>query len=132
MNILICNVGSTSLKYQLFAMDKGERVIATGGAERVGGRESRFYWTENSAKRQERLELPTHREAIERMRRQLPPPFLLLLHNRRLSFPPRRARKNSFIPTPPFLRQAPPIRARFSVNVAFPHAERRHAARVLP
>ena len=73
MNILICNVGSTSLKYQLFAMDKGERVIAAGGAERVGGRESRFYWTENGAKRQERLELPTHREAIERMLRQLPP-----------------------------------------------------------
>lgn len=73
MNILICNVGSTSLKYQLFAMDKGERVIAAGGAERVGGRESCFYWTESGVKRQERLELPTHREAIERMLRQLPP-----------------------------------------------------------
>ena len=42
MNILICNVGSTSLKYQLFAMDKGEQVVAAGGAERVGGRESGF------------------------------------------------------------------------------------------
>ena len=73
MNILICNVGSTSLKYQLFAMEKGEQVIAAGGAERVGGQESRFYWTENGAKRQERLALPTHREAIERMLRQLPP-----------------------------------------------------------
>ena len=73
MNILICNVGSTSLKYQLFAMDEGEQVIASGGAERVGGQESRFYWTENGAKRQERLALPTHREAIERMLRQLPP-----------------------------------------------------------
>ena len=73
MNILICNVGSTSLKYQLFAMEKGEQVIASGGAERVGGRESCFYWTESGVKRQERLALPTHREAIERMLRQLPP-----------------------------------------------------------
>lgn len=73
MNILICNVGSTSLKYQLFAMDKGEQVVAAGGAERVGGRESGFYWTEDGEKRRERLSLPTHREAIERMLRQLPP-----------------------------------------------------------
>ena len=37
MNILICNVGSTSLKYQLFDMDRAETVLASGGAERVGG-----------------------------------------------------------------------------------------------
>lgn len=36
MNILICNVGSTSLKYQLFAMDQGERVI--GRRRRGAGR----------------------------------------------------------------------------------------------
>ena len=36
MNILICNVGSTSLKYQLFDMDNGEEVLCAGGAERVG------------------------------------------------------------------------------------------------
>ena len=35
MNILICNVGSTSLKYQLFRMPE-ELVLASGGAERVG------------------------------------------------------------------------------------------------
>ena len=29
MKILICNVGSTSLKYQLFQMDDGEKVIYT-------------------------------------------------------------------------------------------------------
>lgn len=35
MKILICNVGSTSLKYQLFEMD-GESMLAKGGVERVG------------------------------------------------------------------------------------------------
>jgi acetate kinase len=35
MRILICNVGSTSLKYQLFEMD-GESMLAKGGVERVG------------------------------------------------------------------------------------------------
>ena len=33
MNILICNVGSTSLKYQLFRMPE-ELVVASGGAGR--------------------------------------------------------------------------------------------------
>ena len=43
MNILICNVGSTSLKYQLFDMDNGENVLCAGGAERVGQAKSLFY-----------------------------------------------------------------------------------------
>ena len=42
MNILICNVGSTSLKYQLFAMNEGEKVLCSGGAERVGAAKSVF------------------------------------------------------------------------------------------
>lgn len=41
MNILICNVGSTSLKYQLFRMPE-ELVLASGGAERVGAGEGGF------------------------------------------------------------------------------------------
>ena len=40
MNVLICNVGSTSLKYQLFRMPE-ELVAASGGAERVGRQTSR-------------------------------------------------------------------------------------------
>ena len=47
MNILICNVGSTSLKYQLFDMDAGEQVLAAGGAERVGQAKSLFYHKNN-------------------------------------------------------------------------------------
>lgn len=36
MKILICNVGSTSLKYRLLDMDDGEKSLAWGKQERVG------------------------------------------------------------------------------------------------
>lgn len=36
MKILICNVGSTSLKYRLFDMEQGEKELAWGRMERVG------------------------------------------------------------------------------------------------
>ncbi len=55
MKILICNVGSTSLKYKLFAMEEGERVLARGGYERIG--------TPGG--------FPSHREAIQDMLRAL-------------------------------------------------------------
>ena len=66
MNILICNVGSTSPKYQLFDMDAGEQVLASGGAERVGQAKSLFYHKNNKTGDNIRVEavFPTHREAI--------------------------------------------------------------------
>ena len=66
MNILICNVGSTSLKYQLFDMDAGERVLCAGGAERVGAAKSLFYHknNRNGDTVREDAVFPTHREAI--------------------------------------------------------------------
>ena len=72
MNILICNVGSTSLKYKLFRMPE-ELVLASGGAERVGAGEGRIYAKthENGALTDESAVFPTHREAIARMLRQL-------------------------------------------------------------
>lgn len=73
MNILICNVGSTSLKYQLFDMDAGEKVICAGGAERVGAAKSLFYHKNHltgDAIHQESV-FPTHREAISAMLEQL-------------------------------------------------------------
>ncbi len=73
MNILICNVGSTSLKYQLFDMDANEKVLCSGGAERVGTENSVFYHKNNltgDAIRQEEA-FPTHREAICVMLEQL-------------------------------------------------------------
>ncbi|MBQ5608158.1 MAG: acetate/propionate family kinase [Oscillospiraceae bacterium] len=73
MNILICNVGSTSLKYQLFDMDDGEKVLCAGGAERVGAAKSLFYHRNTltgDAIKQEMV-FPTHREAICAMLEQL-------------------------------------------------------------
>ncbi len=73
MNILICNVGSTSLKYQLFDIDHNEKVLCAGGAERVGGEKSLFYHKNNltgDAVNQEAV-FPSHREAICAMLEQL-------------------------------------------------------------
>ncbi len=73
MNILICNVGSTSLKYQLFDMDAGEKVLCAGGAERVGAEKSLFYHRNHltgDAVNQEAV-FPSHREAICAMLEQL-------------------------------------------------------------
>lgn len=69
MNILICNVGSTSLKYQLFDMDAGEKVLAAGGAERVGAVKSSFYHTNKLTGNSQRYDavFPTHSEAISEM-----------------------------------------------------------------
>ena len=69
MNILICNVGSTSLKYQLFDMDAGEKVLAAGGAERVGAAKSLFYHTNQLTGESVRKDaiFPTHGEAISEM-----------------------------------------------------------------
>ena len=66
MNILICNVGSTSLKYQLFDMDEGEKVLCSGGAERVGQAKSVYYHKDSLSGYAIREEacFPTHREAI--------------------------------------------------------------------
>ena len=69
MNILICNVGSTSLKYQLFQMDDDEKVLAAGGAERVGAAKASFYHTNKltgESFRQDAV-FPTHGEAITAM-----------------------------------------------------------------
>lgn len=69
MNILICNVGSTSLKYQLFDMAASEKVLAAGGAERVGAAKSLFYHTNKltGESRREDAIFPTHSEAISAM-----------------------------------------------------------------
>ena len=72
MKILICNVGSTSLKYKLYDLP-AETVLASGGAERVGRTQSSFYakniLTQQSVR--ENVYFPSHREAIMRMLREL-------------------------------------------------------------
>ncbi len=69
MKILICNVGSTSLKYQLFQMDNNEAVLASGGAERVGAAKSSFYHKNHLNGDSLRVDavFPTHGEAISMM-----------------------------------------------------------------
>ena len=69
MKILICNVGSTSLKYQLFQMDDGERVLASGGAERVGAVKSLFYHKNHINREAIKKDavFPSHGEAITTM-----------------------------------------------------------------
>ena len=69
MNILICNVGSTSLKYQLFDMSAGEQVLASGGVERVGQAKGLFYHKSDRTGEDFKSEavFPTHREAISMM-----------------------------------------------------------------
>lgn len=69
MHILICNVGSTSLKYQLFQMNSEEKVLAAGGAERVGAAKSLFYHTNTQSGDSIRYDavFPTHSEAISEM-----------------------------------------------------------------
>ena len=69
MNILICNVGSTSLKYQLFRMDEDETVLASGGAERVGAPKSSFYHKNYLTGQSLRCDaqFPSHAEAISMM-----------------------------------------------------------------
>ena len=69
MHILICNVGSTSLKYQLFDMAADEKVLAAGGAERVGAAKSLFYHTNKLTGEShcEEAVFPTHGEAISAM-----------------------------------------------------------------
>ena len=67
MNILVCNVGSTSLKYQLIDMES-ETVRARGKMERVGT--ERAAWAHRDGRGNEvRTELPLrdHGEGIERM-----------------------------------------------------------------
>lgn len=69
MLILVCNVGSTSLKYQLRVSGEPQRVAAKGGAERIGQKQSVFYTTDPISGKRETREtvFPTHLEAIRAM-----------------------------------------------------------------
>ncbi len=65
MHILVCNAGSTSLKYKLFLMP-GETVLAEGKMDRVGSRHASIFSyssTKHSFKR-EGVDIPSYREGI--------------------------------------------------------------------
>ena len=66
MRILVPNLGSTSLKYQLLETD-GEKVLARGKIERIGSAGSPVTtWDAGSEKEvKEVLEVPDHRAAVK-------------------------------------------------------------------
>ncbi|MCS6861357.1 MAG: acetate/propionate family kinase [Abditibacteriales bacterium] len=64
LKILICNIGSTSLKYQLFSMPD-ETVLAKGRVERIGSQRSPLqHWTVNGAVERE-VPVPTYKDAVQ-------------------------------------------------------------------
>ncbi len=65
MKILVPNLGSTSLKYQLLDM-RDEQVLARGKIERIGSQEAHFQHQHAGLDRLERtLHIPNHRAAIQ-------------------------------------------------------------------
>ena len=68
MRILVPNLGSTSLKYQLIDMP-GEQVLARGKMERIGSLNSRItHWDLRGGKTESVKGLASHKEAIELLR----------------------------------------------------------------
>lgn len=66
MKVLVCNAGSTSLKFKLFDMP-GDTVLASGKVERVGGEDAIFHY--DNAARHDAVDLtgqsvPTYAEGI--------------------------------------------------------------------
>ncbi|MBQ7935771.1 MAG: acetate kinase [Clostridia bacterium] len=64
MKILVINAGSSSLKYQLFDMDRNE-VLAKGNCDRIGIAGSKLIHQANGEKLELDVALPTHAAAIK-------------------------------------------------------------------
>ena len=69
MKVLICNAGSTSLKFKLYDMP-AEKVLASGGVERVGSTDDAIYKYENAGRgvslRVEKQSVPDYETGIRR------------------------------------------------------------------
>ncbi len=69
MLILICNVGSTSLKYKLFSMPE-QRVLAEAKTDRVGSRNASVFAYKNNDKgiavTEEKADIPSYKEGIQK------------------------------------------------------------------
>ena len=66
MKILICNAGSTSLKFKLWAMPK-QRVLAAGRVERVGSMDAIFHYSHGDyAEKLDGLDIPDYTQGIRR------------------------------------------------------------------
>lgn len=65
MHIIVCNIGSSSFKFQLLAMP-GEQQLARGYTERVGAQDAIItYWTGDRETHHEVRPVPSHREAVQ-------------------------------------------------------------------
>jgi acetate kinase len=73
MKILVANLGSTSFKYQLLDMD-GERRLARGSMERIGSPESHCTVEIGGTRREKKLSMPDHAEAVRQCLAQLTDP----------------------------------------------------------
>ncbi len=69
MKILVCNVGSTSLKFKLYQMPEG-KVLARGRAERVGSRDDALFGYNNDvtgfAIDEEKQDIPSYSVGVRR------------------------------------------------------------------
>ena len=66
MKILICNAGSTSLKFKLWNMPE-QRVLADGKVERVGSDNAIFHYNQGSyAEKHDNLSIPDYTSGIRR------------------------------------------------------------------
>ncbi|MBU6294770.1 MAG: acetate/propionate family kinase [Planctomycetes bacterium] len=63
MKILVANLGSTSFKYRLYAMD-GEKLLARGGFERIGAPSSPFFVEANGKREEGAIPAPDHAVAV--------------------------------------------------------------------
>ncbi len=65
MNIMVCNIGSSSFKFKLLDMP-AERTLARGYTERVGRKDALIgYWVGDRKVYEATAEMPSHREAVE-------------------------------------------------------------------
>jgi acetate kinase len=65
MNILVVNSGSSSIKYQLFDMEQGERLLVKGIADKIGLDDSYLRQTDEQGAQQQDMPLPDHRAALQ-------------------------------------------------------------------
>jgi len=70
MKVLVINVGSTSIKYQVYEMDT-EAIVAGGIVERVGSEQARHKWRAGATKSEAAISARTVPEGLEVVLRQL-------------------------------------------------------------
>ena len=72
MIVLALNCGSSSLKFQLFAMEPGVpraggKWLARGLVDRIGPEATLVFQAQQGAELQERAPIPTHESAVQRV-----------------------------------------------------------------